>query len=80
MGKVVQMLEGITAINKPPRPKTLSEVSISGNSGSTSHASILVASGPTRSSSSSAATRSFQTMGITSSGPASTIISESSLL
>ncbi|CAN7093290.1 unnamed protein product [Brassica rapa subsp. narinosa] len=80
MGKVVQMLEGITAINKPPRPKTLSEVSISGNSGSTSHASILVASGPTRSSSSSAATRSFQTMGITSSGPASTIISEGSLL
>ncbi|WZZ64940.1 hypothetical protein YC2023_076310 [Brassica napus] len=76
MGKVVQMLEGITAINKPPRPKTLSAVSISGNSGSTSHASILVASGPTRSSSSSAATRSFQTMGITSSGPASTIISE----
>ncbi|KAL0661745.1 hypothetical protein Bca4012_098582 [Brassica carinata] len=80
MGKVVQMLEGITAINKPPRPKTLSAVSISGNSGSTSHASILVASGPTRSSSSSAATRSFQTMGITSSGPASTIISEGSLL
>ncbi|KAF8112874.1 hypothetical protein N665_0059s0012 [Sinapis alba] len=76
MGKVVQMIEGITAINKPPRPKTLSEVSFSGNSGSTSHASILVASGPTQSSSSSA-TRSFQTMGITSS---STKISEGSLL
>ncbi|CAH8357489.1 unnamed protein product, partial [Eruca vesicaria subsp. sativa] len=76
MGKVVQMIEGITAINKPPRPKTLSEVSFSGNSGSTSHASILVATGPTRSSSSSA-TRSFQTMGITSS---STKISEGSLL
>ncbi|KAL0696362.1 hypothetical protein Bca4012_063542 [Brassica carinata] len=81
MGKVVQMLEGITVINKPPRPMALSEVSFSGNSGSTSHASILVASGPTRSSSSSAAaTRSFQTMGITSSGPASTRISEGSLL
>ncbi|KAJ0235496.1 G-type lectin S-receptor-like serine/threonine-protein kinase [Hirschfeldia incana] len=79
MGKVVQMLEGITAINKPPRPKT-TDVSFSGNSGSTSHTSILVASGPTRSSSSSAATRSFQTMGITSSGPVSTRISEGSLL
>ena len=75
MGKVVQMLEGITAINKPPRPKTLSEVLFTGNSGSTSHASILGASCPTRSSSSSAATGSFQTMGITSSGPASTRIS-----
>ncbi|CAN8314205.1 unnamed protein product [Cochlearia groenlandica] len=79
MGKVVQMLEGITAINKPPCPKTLSNASFSGNSVSTSHASIMVASGPTRSSSSSA-TRSFQTMGITSSGPASTRISEGSLL
>ncbi|KAH0914522.1 hypothetical protein HID58_028968 [Brassica napus] len=76
MGKVVQMIEGITAINKPPRPKTLNEVSFSGSSGSTSHASILVASGPTRSSSSSA-TRSFQTMGITSS---STKIGQGSLL
>ncbi|KAJ0232788.1 G-type lectin S-receptor-like serine/threonine-protein kinase [Hirschfeldia incana] len=76
MGKVVQMIEGITAINKPPRPKTLSEVSFSGNSGSSSHASILVASGPAQSSSSSA-TRSFQTRGITSS---STKISEGSLL
>ncbi|KAG2314764.1 hypothetical protein Bca52824_017886 [Brassica carinata] len=76
MGKVVQMIEGITAINKPPRPKTLSEVSFSGTSGSTSHASILVASGPAQSSSSSA-TRSFQTMGITSS---STKISEGSFL
>uniref|UniRef100_A0A1J3EG14 Receptor-like serine/threonine-protein kinase n=1 Tax=Noccaea caerulescens TaxID=107243 RepID=A0A1J3EG14_NOCCA len=79
MGKVVQMLEGITAINKPPRPKTLSEVSFSGESVGTSHGSMLGASGPTRSSSSSA-TRSFQTMGITSSGPASTRISEGSLL
>ncbi|KAL0753608.1 hypothetical protein Bca101_091276 [Brassica carinata] len=76
MGKVVQMIEGITAINKPPRPKTLNEVSFSGSSGSTSHASILVASGPTQSSSSSA-TRSFQTMGITSS---STKIGQGSLL
>lgn len=79
MGKVVQMLEGITEINKPPCPKTITEVSFSGNSMSMSHASIVVASGPTRSSSSSA-TRSFQTMGITSSGPASTRISEGSLL
>ncbi|CAE5959222.1 unnamed protein product [Arabidopsis arenosa] len=79
MGKVVQMLEGITEIKKPPCPKTISEVSFSGNSMSTSHASMLVASGPTRSSSSSA-TRSFQTMGITSSGPASTRISEGSML
>ncbi|CAL9217364.1 unnamed protein product [Arabidopsis halleri] len=79
MGKVVQMLEGITEIKKPPCPKTISEVSFSGNSMSTSHASVLVASGPTRSSSSSA-TRSFQTMGITSSGPASTRISEGSML
>nr|VDD54639.1 unnamed protein product [Brassica oleracea] len=76
MGKVVQMIEGITAVNKPPRPKTLNEVSFSGSSGSTSHASILVASGPTQSSSSSA-TRSFQTMGITSS---STKIGQGSLL
>ncbi|CAN6893264.1 unnamed protein product [Brassica oleracea] len=76
MGKVVQMIEGITAVNKPPRPKTLNEVSFSGSSGSTSHASILVASGPTHSSSSSA-TRSFQTMGITSS---STKIGQGSLL
>lgn len=66
MGKVVQMIEGITAINKPPRPKTLSEVSFSANSGSRTHASILVGSGPAQSSSSSA-TRSFQTVGITSS-------------
>ncbi|KAG7599205.1 Protein kinase-like domain superfamily [Arabidopsis suecica] len=79
MGKVVQMLEGITEIKNPPCPKTRSEVSFSGNSMSTSHASMLVASGPTRSSSSSA-TRSFQTMGITSSGPASTRISEGSML
>ncbi|XP_010478863.1 PREDICTED: G-type lectin S-receptor-like serine/threonine-protein kinase At1g34300 [Camelina sativa] len=77
MGKVVQMLEGITEIKKPPCPKTISEVSFSGNSMSTR--SMLVASGATRSSSSSA-TRSFQTMGITSSGPASTRISEGSLL
>ncbi|KFK45131.1 hypothetical protein AALP_AA1G347800 [Arabis alpina] len=79
MGKVVQMLEGIIEISKPPGPKTLSEASFSGNSMSTGHASMLVASGPTRSSSSSA-TRSFQTMGITSSGPASTRISEGSIL
>ncbi|KAL1219433.1 G-type lectin S-receptor-like serine/threonine-protein kinase [Cardamine amara subsp. amara] len=79
MGKVVQMLEGITAINKPPGPKSLSDLSFSGNSMSTSRGSMLVASGPTRSSSSSA-TRSFQTMGITSSGPGSTRISEGSLL
>ncbi|CAH8254145.1 unnamed protein product [Arabidopsis lyrata] len=79
MGKVVQMLEGITEIKNPPCPKTISEVSVSGNSMSTSRASMLVASGPTRSSSSSA-TRSFQTMGITSSGPASTRISEGSML
>lgn len=57
MGKVVQMLEGIMEIEKPPAPKTAPEGSISGNSlnisSSISALSTFAASGPAPSASSS---------------------------
>ncbi|GFZ11564.1 lectin protein kinase family protein [Actinidia rufa] len=66
MGKVVQMLEGITEIEKPPIPKAVPEGSVSGTSvnvsSSVSALSTFAASAPAPSSSSS-----FQTQGIASS-------------
>ncbi|PSS00139.1 G-type lectin S-receptor-like serine/threonine-protein kinase [Actinidia chinensis var. chinensis] len=66
MGKVVQMLEGITEIEKPPIPKAVPEGSVSGTgvnvSGSVSALSTFAASAPAPSSSAS-----FQTQGISSS-------------
>ncbi|KAH9757991.1 Receptor-like serine/threonine-protein kinase [Citrus sinensis] len=57
MGKVVQMLEGITEIEKPPAPKALTEGSVGGTSvnmsSSTSALSTFAASAPAPSSSSS---------------------------
>ena len=57
MGKVVQMLEGIMEIEKPPVPKSAPEGSISGNSlnisSSVSALSTFAASGPAPSASSS---------------------------
>ncbi|PSS31854.1 G-type lectin S-receptor-like serine/threonine-protein kinase [Actinidia chinensis var. chinensis] len=66
MGKVVQMLEGITEIEKPPIPKAVPEGSVSGTSvnvsSSVSALSTFATSAPVPSSSSS-----FQTQGISSS-------------
>lgn len=60
MGKVVQMLEGIVDISKPPAPKTLAEVSVKGHSMNSScfisSISTLAASAPFPSSSSSSRT------------------------
>lgn len=57
MGKVVQMLEGITEIEKPPAPKAVTEGSVSGTSmnvsSSVSALSTFAASAPGPSSSSS---------------------------
>ncbi|OVA01984.1 Protein kinase domain [Macleaya cordata] len=57
MGKVVQMLEGITAIEKPPVPKAMTEGSVSGTSMTVSNSvielSTVTASAPAPSSSSS---------------------------
>ncbi|KAF5942598.1 hypothetical protein HYC85_020240 [Camellia sinensis] len=57
MGKVVQMLEGITEIDKPPPPKAMAETPVSGTnvnvSGGFSALSTCVASVPVPSSSSS---------------------------
>ncbi|KAK2967703.1 hypothetical protein RJ640_027743 [Escallonia rubra] len=65
MGKVVQMLEGIIEIEKPPAPKAATEGSVSGTSAngssSVSALSTFAASAPARSLSSS-----FQTAGISS--------------
>ncbi|PIN19029.1 Serine/threonine protein kinase [Handroanthus impetiginosus] len=65
MGKVVQMLEGIMEIDRPPAPKAITEGSISGASVDASSISVFsnfAASMPVPSSSSS-----FQTAGISSS-------------
>ncbi|XP_010263190.1 PREDICTED: G-type lectin S-receptor-like serine/threonine-protein kinase At1g34300 [Nelumbo nucifera] len=66
MGKVVQMLEGITSIEKPPAPKATTEGSVSGTSinasSSVSNFSTFAASGPGPSS-----TSSFQALGVPSS-------------
>lgn len=64
MGKVVQMLEGVSQIDRPPAPKALTEVSISGsslNASSVSALSTFPASAPAPSSASSS-----QTAGISS--------------
>ncbi|KAK3034081.1 hypothetical protein RJ639_034061 [Escallonia herrerae] len=65
MGKVVQMLEGIIEIEKPPAPKAATEGSVSGTSANVSSSvsalSTFAASAPARSLSSS-----FQTAGISS--------------
>uniref|UniRef100_A0A5B6YSI8 Receptor-like serine/threonine-protein kinase n=1 Tax=Davidia involucrata TaxID=16924 RepID=A0A5B6YSI8_DAVIN len=61
MGKVVQMLEGITEIDRPPAPKAVTEGSGSGTSVTVSALSTIAASAPAPSSSSS-----FQTAGISS--------------
>ncbi|XP_042508877.1 G-type lectin S-receptor-like serine/threonine-protein kinase At1g34300 [Macadamia integrifolia] len=66
MGKVVQMLEGVTATEKPPAPKATTEGSVSGNSmnvsSTVSGLSTFATSVPVASSSSS-----FQAMGVSSS-------------
>ncbi|XP_010538914.1 PREDICTED: G-type lectin S-receptor-like serine/threonine-protein kinase At1g34300 [Tarenaya hassleriana] len=69
MGKVVQMLEGITEITKPPAPKALREVPVAGHSLNSSTVSTLGASAPPvpSSSSSSSATVSSHTGGGSSS-------------
>lgn len=63
MGKVVQMLEGITEIERPPAPKAATELSASGTSihasANTSTQSTIAASAPAPSSFSS-----FQTPGL----------------
>ncbi|CAK7323600.1 unnamed protein product [Dovyalis caffra] len=63
MGKVVQMLEGISEIVRPPAPKAITEGSISGNninvSSNVSPLSTFVVSAPAPSSSSS-----YQTIGV----------------
>ncbi|KAF7820038.1 G-type lectin S-receptor-like serine/threonine-protein kinase [Senna tora] len=66
MGKVVQMLEGITEMEKPPAPKSTTEGSVSGtstylSSNNASTFSAVAASPPGQSSSSS-----FQTSGVPS--------------
>ncbi|XP_043707778.1 G-type lectin S-receptor-like serine/threonine-protein kinase At1g34300 [Telopea speciosissima] len=66
MGKVVQMLEGITATEKPPAPKATAEGSVSGTSmnvsSTVSALSTFATSVPVASSSSS-----FQALGVSSS-------------
>lgn len=63
MGKVVQMLEGITEIGKPPCPRAIIEGPVAGTS--TSASTSAVASAPTTSSFSS-----FQISGVSPSAPA----------
>lgn len=77
MGKVVQMLEGITEIDKPPAPKAAIEGSVGGTSlyasSSNSALSTITASVPAPSSSSS-----LQTAGILSSASGKQVNRESS--
>ncbi|CAI9764066.1 unnamed protein product [Fraxinus pennsylvanica] len=79
MGKVVQMLEGITEIDKPPAPKAATEGSVGGTSlyasSSISALSTIAASVPAPSSSSS-----LQTAGILSSASGKHVNRESSSL
>jgi serine/threonine protein kinase len=63
MGKVVQMLEGITEIGKPPCPRAIIEGPVTGTC--TSASTSAVASAPTTSSFSS-----FQISGVSPSAPA----------
>lgn len=77
MGKVVQMLEGIFEIDRPPAPKA-TEGSFAGtslNASSTSGLSTFAASAPAPSSSSS-----FQTAGVLSSASAMNVERQSSSL
>lgn len=79
MGKVVQMLEGITEIDKPPAPKAATEGSVGGTSlyasSSISALSTIAASVPAASSSSS-----LQTARISSSASGKQVNRESSSL
>jgi serine/threonine protein kinase len=79
MSKVVQMLEGITEIERPPAPKALTEGSINGSSinvtSNISAFSTTAASGPAPSSSSS-----FQTTGVSLHAPGKNIERASSSL
>lgn len=79
MGKVVQMLEGITEIDKPPAPKAATEGSVGGTSlyasSSISALSTIAASVPAPSSSSS-----LQTARISSSASGKQVNRESSSL